>query len=173
MKVLDGIKSVFDKILNVLSTITLAIMSVLVVYQVVTRYVFKSPSAISEPLAQYLFVWLIMFGSAYVYGSREHLTIDILKDKFSPKMYMIVEVITNICLFIFIAIVCVWGGWIYTVGQAKQIDPMLHLSKAIIYFSLPFTGVITLYYSVYNCFKAVNNYKDGKRTHGDELSGTA
>lgn len=173
MKVLDGIKSVFDKILNVLSTITLAIMSVLVVYQVVTRYVFKAPSAISEPLAQYLFVWLIMFGSAYVYGSREHLTIDILKDKFSPKMYMIVEVITNICLFVFIAIVCVWGGWLYTVGQVKQIDPMLHLSKSIIYFSLPFTGVITLYYAVYNCFRAVNNYKNGKRTHGDELSGTA
>lgn len=172
MKTLDGIKNVFDKILNILSVITLAIMSVLVVYQVVTRYVFKSPSAISEPLAQYLFVWLIMFGSAYVYGNREHLTIDILKDKFSPKAYMVVEIITNICLFVFIAIVCVWGGWLYTKGQVKQIDPMLHISKSIIYFSLPFTGVITLYYAVYNCFRAVNEYKIGKKAKIQAPSGT-
>ena len=41
------------------------------------------------------------------------------------------------------------------------------------YFSVPFTGVITLYYAVYNCVLAVRNYKNGVRTHGDELSGTA
>ena len=88
MKALNRIKAFLDKVLNVLGTITLALMSVLVIYQVVTRYVFSSPSAISESMAQYLFVWMIMFGSAYVFGSREHLTIDIIKDKLSPKAYM-------------------------------------------------------------------------------------
>ena len=111
MKALEGIKKVFDKILEILGTITLGIMTILVVYQVVTRYVFNAPSAFSEALAQYLFVWMIMFGSAYVYGSKEHLTIDLLKDKFPPKMNMVVEIITNICLFAFILLVCVKGGY--------------------------------------------------------------
>ena len=102
MKVFDKIKFIVDKILEVLGTATLGVMTVLVCYQVIARYVFNAPSAISEALSQYLFVWMIMFGSAYVYGSREHLAIDILKDRFSPKMYMIVEVITNIFLFAFI-----------------------------------------------------------------------
>ena len=160
MKVFDKIKFIVDKILEVLGTATLGIMTVLVCYQVIARYVFNAPSAISEALSQYLFVWMIMFGSAYVYGSREHLAIDILKDRFSPKMYMIVEVITNIFLFVFILLICVW-------------DPSLHVSKAILYASVPFTGVITLYYAVYNCARAINNYNHGTRTHGDELSGTA
>ena len=173
MKVFDKIKFIVDKILEVLGTATLAIMTVLVCYQVIARYVFNAPSAISEALSQYLFVWMIMFGSAYVYGSREHLAIDILKDKFSPKMYMIVEVITNIFLFVFILLICVWGGWLYTAKQAVQVDPSLHISKAILYASVPFTGVITLYYAIYNCARAINNYNHGTRTHGDELSGTA
>lgn len=173
MKALNQSKRVIDKFLEILSIITLGIMTVLVCYQVITRKVFNAPSAISEALAQYLFVWMIMFGSAYVFGSREHLTIDILKDKFSPKAYMVVEIITNICLFIFIALVCVWGGWIYTQGQAVQTDPSLHISKAILYASVPFTGILTLYYAVYNCVLAVSNYHAHKRTHGDELSGTA
>lgn len=173
MKALNKIKFVVDKVLEVLSTATLAVMSILVCYQVVTRYIFNSPSAISEALSQYLFVWMIMFGSAYVYGSREHLTIDILKDKFGPKTNMIVEIITNVCLFIFILAICVIGGWLYTKTQAVQMDPALRISKGILYASVPFTGVITLFYAVFNCFLAVDNYRNHKRTFGDELSGTA
>ncbi len=173
MKVLDTIKFIFDKILEIVSTIILSAMTVIVVYQVVARYVFNSPSSITGTLSQYLFVWMIMFGSAYVYGSNEHLTIDILKDKFKPKMNMIVEIISNICLFIFILAVCVVGGWLYTTKQAVQIDPSLLISKAVMYVSVPFTGVITLYYAIYNCVRAVKNYHEGKRNFGDELSGTA
>lgn len=173
MKVLDKIKFVFDKLLEILSTITLGVMTILVVYQVVTRYVFNAPSAISEALSQYLFVWLIMFGSAYVYGSKEHLTIDILKDKFGPKTNMVVEIITNVCLFAFVLVVCVIGGYYYTVKSSVQVDPSLLISKAYLYVSVPFTGIITLYYAVYNSIAAVRNYHDGKRQFGDELSGTA
>ena len=150
-----------------------AIMTVMIVYQVVARYVFNSPSAISEALAQFLFVWMIMFGSAYVYGTLEHLTIDILKDKFPPRMNMIVEVITNICLFAFVLLICVIGGYLYTTGQVKQIDAALHISKAIMYASVPFTGVITMYYAIYNCVRSVRNYREGKRKLSDPLGGTA
>ena len=173
MAVLNKIKHVNDKIFEVISTIILAVMTCLVVYQVVTRYVFNAPSAISEILSQYLFVWMIMFGSAYVYGSREHLTIDIIKDKFSPKVSMVVNIITNVALFAFIAVVCVYGGYLYTVKSAPQVDPQLGIYKAILYSSLPITGIITLFYAVYNCFLSVANYKNGKRELGDELSGTA
>ena len=90
MKVLGAIKSVIDKIMEVINVIILAIMSVLVVYQVFARFVLNSPSAISEALSQYLFVWMIMFGSAYVFGVREHLTIDLIRDKFPPAVEMVV-----------------------------------------------------------------------------------
>ena len=53
MAVLNKIKHVIDKIFEVISTIILAVMTVLVVYQVITRYVFNAPSAISEILSQY------------------------------------------------------------------------------------------------------------------------
>jgi TRAP-type C4-dicarboxylate transport system permease small subunit len=96
-----------------------------------------------------------------------------LKDKFPPKMNMIVEICTNVMLFVFILLVCVWGGYLYTVKSAPQVDAQLRISKAILYCSLPATGVVTLLYSVYNCARAVANYKQHKRDFGDELSGTA
>ena len=162
MKVLDAIKKVFDKILEVLGIICLTIMTIMIVYQVIARYVFNNPSAVSEALAQFLFVWMIMFGSAYVYGTREHLT-----------MNLVVNILTNICLFLFVMLICVKGGYRYTVGQVKQIDAALHISKSIMYASVPFTGIITMYYAVYNTIRDVLNYKEGKRKLSDPLGGTA
>ena len=86
---------------------------------------------------------------------------------------MIVEVIANVCLFAFILLVCVYGGWKYTASQVNRIDPSLHISMAILYTSVPFTGVITLYYAVYNCICSIRDYQQGKRETGDPLGGTA
>ncbi len=173
MKVLNGIKSVFDKILAVLGTICLAVMTIMTTYQVITRYFFDKPSAIADAVSQFLFVWMIMFGSAYVYGSREHLTIDLLKDKFPPKMNLIVEILTNIVLFCFVVIVCVYGGYLYANSQIKQIDPSLGISKSILYASISFTGVITAFYAIFNSVKSIADYKRGQRKTGDPLGGTA
>ena len=159
MKVLGKIKFGVDKIMEIINVIILATMTVLVVYQVVARFIFNSPSAISEALSQYLFVWMIMFGSAYVFGVREHLTIDLIRDKFPPAVEMVVEILSNIVLAVFILLVCVYGGWMYTKGQAVQIDPSLLVSKAVLYVSQPVTGVITLFYCIYNSALAVAKFK--------------
>lgn len=169
MKVLDKIKFVIDKFMEVLNVIILGIMTVLVVYQVFARFILNSPSAISEALSQYLFVWMIMFGSAYVFGAREHLTIDLIRDKFNPTVEMIVEILSNICLAIFILLVCVYGGYMYTKGQAVQIDPSLLISKAVLYVSQPVTGVITLFYCIYNSVLAVAKFKGSVVVAEDEL----
>jgi TRAP-type C4-dicarboxylate transport system permease small subunit len=169
VKVLGTIKSVIDKITEIICVIILAVMTCLVTYQVFARYVLNSPSAITEALSQYLFVWMIMFGSAYVFGVREHLTIDLIRDKFPPVVEMVVEILSNICLFGFIALVCVYGGWNYTQGQAVQVDPSLLISKAVLYISQPITGIITLYYCIYNIVLAVAKFKGTVAVNKDDL----
>lgn len=159
MKVLDKIKFVIDKLMEIINVAILGIMTVLVVYQVFARFVLNNPSGVTEALSQYLFVWMIMFGSAYVFGVREHLTIDLLRDKFPPMVEMITEIACNVVLAIFILLVCVYGGWMYTKGQAVQVDPSLLVSKAVLYVSQPVTGIITLFYGLYNSVLAVAKYK--------------
>lgn len=169
MYALNKIKFVVDKFTEVICTIILGVMTVLVTYQVFARYVMHNPSSITEALSQYLFVWMIMFGSAYVYGSREHLTIDLLRDKFSPRGEMITEIACNICLSVFVILVCIIGGWMYTQGQVNQIDPSLMISKSVLYFSVPFTGVITVFYALYNSVLAVHNFKAGIQETDDGM----
>ena len=160
MSKLKSIKKVVDKVMDWLLIIMLAIMTVLVTYQVVTRYVFKSPSAISEAIAQYMFVWLVMFGSALVFGDREHLEISVLKDKMPPKTRFIVEILINVCLLFFSIVVCIYGGLIGVFRQIATLDAALGISTGVIYVSIPLCGIVMLFYAIYNIFLGYEEYRE-------------
>jgi TRAP-type C4-dicarboxylate transport system permease small subunit len=80
------IKRIVNSVLLWFSISIIAVMTVLVTYQVVTRYVFNRPSAVSEVPARYLFVWFTMFGGAYVFGKREHMNIALLLTTYVPPI---------------------------------------------------------------------------------------
>lgn len=161
MQGLTAVKKTVDKIMEWMCVIILGIMTVLVVYQVVTRKVFNSPSAYSEVLTQYLFVWMIMYGSAYVFGLREHLDISILKDKMKGTTLLAVEILTNVCLILFSAVVMIYGGYIISVQQMATTDAALQIPMGVIYSAIPISGLFTLFYAVYNISLAFHNYKTG------------
>lgn len=162
MTVLDRIKTWVDKIVEVLCILMLSIMTLLVVYQVVTRYVFNKPSAFSETLAQYMFVWLVMFGSALVFGSKDHLEIGTVKAKLGPKARMILEIVIDIFLFIFAAIAFVYGGYLGMSRQMATIDAALGIPTGVIYSSIPLCGIIIGFYAVYNACADYRHYQQTK-----------
>ena len=161
MQALTSVKRVIDKIMEVMCIAILAIMTILVVYQVITRKIFNSPSAYSEAISQYLFVWMILYGSAYVFGMKEHLDITVFKDKMKGKTLLVVEILTNICLVLFAGVVLMYGGYLISGQQMSTTDAALGIPMGVIYSAIPISGVFTLFYAVYNCFLAVDDYKKG------------
>lgn len=161
MQGLTAVKKVVDKVMEYLCIAILGIMTVLVVYQVVTRKVFNSPSAYSEALSQYLFVWMIMYGSAYVFGLKEHLDIAVFKDKMKGMTLLVVEILTNLSLVVFAVVVLTYGGYIISAQQMATTDAALQIPMGIIYSAIPISGLFTLFYAVYNIALAVDQYKKG------------
>ncbi len=172
MQMLTTVKRGVDKVMEWCCIIILGVMTVLVTYQVITRYCFNKPSAISETLAQYLFVWMIMFGSAYVFGLREHLDITVLKDRMSLSVRLAVEILTNLTLLVFAWAVMILGGLRGAMNQMTTMDAALQIPVGVIYIAVPFCGVITLFYAVYNCFVAVQEYKNHSARTSDGTAGT-
>lgn len=172
MEAFTKVKKIVDQILNWFCIILLMVMTVLVTYQVVTRYFFNKPSAISEITAQYMFVWLVMFGSALVFGERGHLEITTIKEKLKPGAYMVVEILSNITLIVFSLTVCLLGGWNISMQQMGALDAALRIPMGLIYISIPVCGVFMIFYAVYNIFLVVKERKDNTRADADVTAGT-
>ena len=66
-------RKVIDKIIEVLCTLIMGYMVLAVCWQVITRFILKNPSTLTEEILRYLLVWTTMVGGAYAYGRRKHL----------------------------------------------------------------------------------------------------
>lgn len=65
--------------------ITFAFMVIIGTYQILVRYIFNSPSTVSEELLTYSFTWMSLFAAAYVFGKREHMRMGFLADKLNKR----------------------------------------------------------------------------------------
>jgi TRAP-type C4-dicarboxylate transport system permease small subunit len=125
-------------------------MTLLVTYQVIVRYFFNSPNAYTEVISKYMFVWLIMYGSAYVFGLREHMNIAVVRDKMPTKIRIIIEMISELIIALFTAGVLVYGGFKQMGDQMVQLDAALQIPMGIIYSAVPISSCFILFYFIFN-----------------------
>ena len=147
---IDALKHGVDKLISVVLICIVGAMTALVTYQVVVRYLFNSPSAVSEVLSRYLFIWLILFGSAYVFGLREHMAIPFIKHKFSEKMQVCVDMFSELATAIFALSIMIIGGYSSAVRQMWQMDSALQIPMGVIYSAIPISGGLIIFYFLYN-----------------------
>lgn len=173
---LRNLISVFNKVKfwvdSVLSWILITIvgaMTALVTYQVVVRYIFDSPSAFSEVLSRYLFIWLILFGAAYVFGLREHMAITFVKDKLKKKTRIVVEMVIELITVIFAYTVMITGGYNSAVRQMWQLDSALQIPMGVIYAAIPISGALMLFYFLANELNLLGDIFENETVNEGEM----
>lgn len=150
---MESLKNVLDKILSIVCVIIFIAMVLLTTYQVTVRYVFKSPSSISETLTRYLFVWLIILSATYVFGQRDHICITALKNTFSKGGQKIASIFGECVIIIFSVLIMIYGGGVITKMNMLQYDSILKIPVGLIYSVIPICGVLIIFYSVINIIK--------------------
>ena len=70
-----------DKMVKLLMTSCLAMMVIVVTWQVISRYALGDPSAWTEEVARMLLIWVGLLGGVYAYREKAHLGLDLLRQK--------------------------------------------------------------------------------------------
>jgi TRAP-type C4-dicarboxylate transport system permease small subunit len=158
---MDSIKRILDKTIEWICVILLSLMTILVTYQVIVRYLFNNPNAYTEIISKYMFVWLIMYGSAYVFGLREHMNIAFVREKMPAKLRIIIEIISEIIILLFTVGVLVYGGFKQMANQMVQLDATLQIPMGVIYSAVPISSCFIIFYFILN---ERNLFKEFKKT---------
>ena len=138
MAILDNIRNVMNKVIRIVCILLFAFMVIIGTYQILVRYIFNSPSTVSEELLTYSFTWMSLFAAAYVSGKREHMRMGFLADKLSGKNLTILNV------------VIVYGGISITSLSMTQKTASLGIPMGYIYIVIPITGIVIAVYGILN-----------------------
>lgn len=147
---MKSLKSVLDKILALVCIVVFSSMVIATTYQVIVRYIFNSPSAKSEVITRYLFVWLILYSAAYVFGKKDHIYISIFHDKLKGNTKKLLNILIELIIITFALLVMVYGGLKVTRMNMLQFDSILNIPTGIIYSCIPISGILIIFYSIYN-----------------------
>lgn len=149
------VKNGIDRVLTWVCVVLFAALVLDVMWQVVTRQILNNPSAWSEELAKYLFIWLGLFGAALVFGERGHVAVDLLVQRSPRKVQLVLMVLVQLAILAFALLVLVWGGIRVSNLAWDQNLTGLPVNVGWLYTALPISGALTVLYTLYHLVRIV------------------
>ncbi len=145
-----ALRKIIDKILGNVLVIIMGVMVINVLWQVFTRFIIGVPSSFTDELARYLMIWLGILGAAFVSGRNMHVAIDVLALKSSNKTQKKLKLFVYSLIIVFVLFVLVVGGFrlVYITYTLNQYSPALQLPLAVVYFVIPLSGALIIYYKI-------------------------
>lgn len=137
----------------VLKNVLIALMVGLVAavsWQVISRYVFASPSSWTEEVARFLMIWIGLLGAAYAFRTRAHLGLDLLPKKLTGRSAETLKLFTLVVVVLFCVTVLIIGGGklVALTWELKQYSAVLGMPIAFVYAVIPATGLLICLYAI-------------------------
>ena len=146
---------IFNKVNRFLEWFLISIFALLVLdvlFQVFSRYALGGSFSWTVEFARFSLIWLTILGAAYLYGKREHLSMDFLYQKFSEPNKRKASILVEVLIFLFALVVMVIGGFnlVYTTLHLEQLSGTLRIPLGYVYAIMPFSGLLIMCYSIYH-----------------------
>lgn len=133
----------------------MAVMTVLISWQVFARYVMGDSLTFSEEVARFSTVWLTMLGAAYAYRQGSLIAVDLLVGLSGPRMAIALRVTAALATAVF-ALVLLRYGLAITERVMSQTAPSTRVSMGWLYAAMPAGALMILINSVAviaDCFR--------------------
>nr|WP_319396170.1 TRAP transporter small permease subunit [uncultured Desulfobacter sp.] len=114
VKIIDKISRLSADVLSLI----LLLMIAIVMYEVIARYLFNSPTSWSLEAATMAFGIYVIGGGAYSVLSRAHVSMDIFSSKWSERTRAIVEACTFPLIAVYFSVMC-WQAIAYGIESLQ------------------------------------------------------
>jgi TRAP-type transport system small permease protein len=133
----------FNKVVEAISVAILVLVTVVVVYSVLLRYVFQRPLAWSEEVARYMFIWLVFLGFSVAERGGDHFRIEVFVEMVPARIRIFIEVFLNVLIFYALYVFLREGLNYYEQGK-RGLSTALEMPLHYIYVAVPVAVILTI-----------------------------
>lgn len=137
------------------SLVCLVALVILVTAEVLVRFVPVTSLGWADEVVELAFAWMVFLGTAALWRSREHITIDFIPQALAgTPVGRALEVIISLLALGFLS-VFTWEGWLLTLQARGNTTPILELPKPWWYVSIPISGAVMIAYTLRRFIRAL------------------
>ena len=135
-KLFDRFSDVMGWIAGVLNLL----MLINVFYDAIMRYFFKTGSIAMQEMEWHLFAVVFLFGMAFTLKEDGHVRVDILYQRFSPRIQALVDALGTLFFLIPVCLLILFFSWEYVINswEVKEVSkeaqglPWVYLLKSLL-----------------------------------------
>lgn len=157
-----------EKILNILLALMFFAMFIVVMLQVVTRYIAFVSLPWTEELTRLAFVYIIALGAPLAIKYDDYAKVDLLVELFPLKARLFTELIVSI-LILFFSLYVAYTSWDMIALGMRQKSVYLRIPMYYAYFALPLCFALTTLASVFKVYERAKDFMDPQRVIDREL----
>ena len=156
---MERVTRILDKTLAVFLMFLMSMMVLTVTWQVISRFIVRSPSSFTEELARFLLIWIGLLGASYALRTKAHLGIDILPKYLKGLQRKLILLLIYLLVIVFSLFVMVIGGYrlVDLTFTLDQTSAAMGIRMGYVYSVLPLSGLIMIYYSLVAMIEIVKN----------------
>lgn len=161
-------KKLMDKIafcIDSIGGIAVLVMTLVVLLQVIMRYVFNTPMTWTEEFARYLFIYITFLGAALLVYERGHLYVEVIFGNLPGRMKTAVRLLIDFIIFGFSIYLIISSASSMLVSQGSRSTAM-QIPMQYISLSVMAGAVLMTLFSLYNIFRDLQEW----RKKGGEVS---
>lgn len=139
---------IFEKSLEITLVVFLSIVILLVLIQVLSRYLIQLPFVGIEELSRLFFVWACFLGAAYGVIREIHINVEILEKLFSQKINRFFHLFCEMIILCITGIMVIYGTWFVLEGWTyPDYTTALFYPRSLFHLPVPVSGAIMFFYT--------------------------
>ena len=159
VKTLAAVKNIMNKVLSAVCSVLLSFMTILVLWQVFTRYVLNSPAAFTEELVKYSLMWTAFIGAAYAFFTIDHMALTLIKDKVTGVKHKILVSFIDILILLLAVFVFIIGGFMLALSARQEFSALLGIPRSLVYAITPISGIFITIAQIINLYEDITGNK--------------
>lgn len=140
MKIHEKATRFFIGSLEAIMVICISIMFLLVLINVLMRFIFNSEIDIAEELPRFLFVWMIFIGAVVAIKDQSHIRVDLFIKKMPVLGQQMCQLASQVLMLI-CSITLIYGTWIESDILSTTYSPVLDVNMFLIFGISWLTGI--------------------------------
>lgn len=135
-----------ERIVEAALTVFMPMLTVVVVAQVIARYVVKQPLSWSEEFSRYMLVWVVYLGMSVAIRRQGHMGFTLFRERLSPRLRRVIVFVSEAIVAMVLVFLLV-GGFRVSMANMTQRSPGLGIPMALAYGAVPIgalAGIIQL-----------------------------
>lgn len=147
-----------NRILGLLSGLSLLAMMILVLMQIFYRYCLEIPLPQSQELAIFAMVYVTMLGCAMAVRNKTHVAVNFLVDRYPPRIAEALRIFAYAITIIFFCLL-LWEGWLLTLRSMTQKATATGIPNGYIVAAIPIGSALSIWFLLCHLLKSVFAFK--------------